>query len=215
MIRLYQREDCSECSKVRAVLEQLQIAFEVVPVVKLQSERRELSGLEGLQSPEVPTLVDGDQTIQGSGPIIDYLCGKHQRERFGDPGYGLSRVLPRVAFAEAVAMAKQALSQEGFGVLTEIDVRATLKKKLDVDFPNYLILGACNPPLAHRALSAEPGIGLLLPCNVVVAEQDDASVVVSAIDPVQMFRVVGRPEVAPIAEEVAQRLQRALAAISV
>jgi len=215
MIRLYQREDCSECSKVRAVLQQLQIAFEAIPVVKLRSERRELLGLEGLPTPEVPILVDGDQTIQGSDTIIGYLREKHQRSSFGDPGYGLSRVLPGVPFDDAAAAAKEALSKEGFGVLTEIDVRATLKKKLDVDMPGYLILGACNPPLAHRALAAEPGIGLLLPCNVVVAEQDDGSAVVSAIDPVQMFRVVGRPEVAPIAEEVAQRLQRALAAISI
>jgi uncharacterized protein (DUF302 family) len=132
---------------------------------------------------------------------------------FGEPGYGLTRKLPGLGFADAVAAAKEALGKEGFGVLTEIDVKATLKKKLDVDYRNYVILGACNPPLAHRALSAEPGIGLLLPCNVVVTEEDDGSAVVSAIDPVKQFEVVGRPDVEPLAREVADKLKRVLASI--
>ncbi len=105
-----------------------------------------------------------------------------------------------------------ALSQQGFGVLTEIDVQATMKKKLDVDIPPHVILGACNPSLAHQALQAEADIGLLLPCNVVIREDGDETVV-AAIDPQVMFSVVDREDVAPLAAEVKERLQAALAAI--
>ena len=143
--------------------------------------------------------------IQGQGDTAQSF--------FGEPSYGLTRKLKGLGFSDAVAATKEALGKEGFGVLTEIDVKATLKKKLDVDFRNYVILGACNPPLAHRALSAEAGIGLLLPCNVVVTEEDDGSAVVSAIDPVKQFVVVGRPDVEPLAREVADKLKRVLASI--
>jgi len=105
------------------------------------------------------------------------------------------------------------LKEEGFGVLTEIDVKATLKKKLDVDFRRYTILGACNPPLAHKALSADLGIGLLLPCNVVVSERDGGGTSVSAISPKAMFAVVDDERMAPIVEEVEALLTRAIAAI--
>jgi len=97
-------------------------------------------------------------------------------------------------------------------VLTEIDVEATLKKKLDVDFAPYTILGACNPPIAHQALSEEPGIGLLLPCNVVVV-QDDDGVVVSAIDPLRMFTVLDRPDIEPLAQQVRELLLAALGSL--
>lgn len=106
---------------------------------------------------------------------------------------------------------REALSNEGFGVLTEIDVQQTLKKKLDVDMPAYRILGACAPPLAHQALSAEKDIGLLLPCNVVVyqGDQPDESVV-TVLDPVVQLGVTGRDDIKPLAEEVQGRLLRAL-----
>jgi len=136
-----------------------------------------------------------------------------QADRYGTPSYALTRRLEGVDFDAAVAKAREALSGEGFGVLTEIDVSATLKKKLDVDWRRYLILGACNPPLAHQALTAEPGIGVLLPCNVVVAEDADGGVAVSAVDPVSMFSVVGRADVEPIAKEVRAKLERVLEAL--
>lgn len=112
-----------------------------------------------------------------------------------------------IPYAEAVEKTRAALAEEGFGVLTEIDVKATLKKKLGVDFRDYCILGACNPPFAHRALQAESKIGLLLPCNVVVQETGSGIVEVAAIDPVEAMQVVGKPELAPLAEEVRNKLR--------
>ncbi len=126
--------------------------------------------------------------------------------------FGMQRTFDR-SFDEVLARVPEALQGEGFGVLTEIDVQATLKKKLDVDFRRYRILGACNPPFAHRALQHSLEIGLLLPCNVVVYETDDGKAVVSAIDPVQTLAAQGDPEVRPIAEAVQQKLRRALDAI--
>jgi len=126
-----------------------------------------------------------------------------------DSEYGLTKHLPSTSYDDAVAKVTQALKAEGFGVLTEIDVQATMKKKLDVDFRRYVILGACNPPLAHRALTAEPLIGLLLPCNVVVAEEDEGSLV-SAVNPRQMFQVVDNPDLASVVEEVDAKLRRML-----
>jgi uncharacterized protein (DUF302 family) len=125
-------------------------------------------------------------------------------------GYSLSREYPEVEYEAAVERVTELLKDEGFGVLTEIDVKATLKKKLDVDFRRYIILGACNPPLAHRALQAEPDIGVLLPCNVVVAERDGGGSVVSAMDPVAAFNLIDNPDIQPVAVDVQQRMQRVL-----
>ena len=124
--------------------------------------------------------------------------------------YGLG-ITVGLDFEHAVERVKEALATEGFGILCEIDVAATMKKKLDVDFRPYVILGACNPPLAHRALTAERDIGLLLPCNVIVYADDtpDHSVI-AAIDPVVQLGVTGNDEMRPLAEEVKVRLIRAL-----
>lgn len=127
-----------------------------------------------------------------------------------DVPYGITKELPDTPFEEAVERVTGAIADEGFGVLTEIDVKATLKKKLDVDFRKYVILGACNPPLAHQALSSETLIGLLLPCNIVVMEGDEGGSVVSLLDPAEMFKLVGKPEVEPLAETVREKLKNAL-----
>jgi uncharacterized protein (DUF302 family) len=127
-----------------------------------------------------------------------------------NPSYGITRELPDTDFDTAVQRATAALKEEGFGVLTEIDVRATLKKKLDVDFPPYLILGTCNPPFAHQALQAEPGIGLLLPCNVIVAAREGGGTTVSAIDPIEAFKIVQREGMEELAGQVRAKLQAAI-----
>jgi uncharacterized protein (DUF302 family) len=130
-----------------------------------------------------------------------------------DLAYGLKKTL-NASVDEADARIREELKKEGFGVLTEIDVKSTLKEKLDVDFRPYRILGACNPPLAHRALSEERDIGLLLPCNVVVyAGDDEGTAVVSILDPVLQLGVAGRDDLQPLAEDVRSRMARALEAL--
>lgn len=128
--------------------------------------------------------------------------------------YGLN-VEVALPYEQAVELTRQELSKEGFGVLTEIDVKATLKKKLDVEFRPYMILGACNPPLAHKALSAERDIGLLLPCNVIVYATDDPErCVVAAIDPAVQLGVTGIEALEPVAADVQERLTRVLQAVA-
>jgi len=126
--------------------------------------------------------------------------------------YALARTVD-LSFEDADARVREELQKEGFGVLTEIDVKATLKKKLDVEFPKYAILGACNPPLAHQALQHEADIGLLLPCNVVVRELEDGRTMVEAIDPVRQLSVADSPDLPALAEEVRERMERVIAAV--
>ena len=125
--------------------------------------------------------------------------------------YGTTLVLQR-PFDETVTAVRAALADEGFGVLTEIDVRATMKAKLDIDVPAQVILGACNPPLAHQALTVEPSIGLLLPCNVVVREGDGGTIV-EAIDPTMLVELSGNQKLEPVATEVAGKLTAVMDAL--
>ena len=118
-----------------------------------------------------------------------------------------------LGFDEAVETVTEELGKEGFGVLTEIDVQATLKKKLGEDMRPYRILGACNPPLAHQAVTAVPEIGLLLPCNVLVREDDEGKVHVSFMDPRSVLGLVDNPDVEPLAAQVREKLERVLAAL--
>lgn len=128
--------------------------------------------------------------------------------------YGFQTTLTNVSFAEAVDRVTAALKEQGFGILTEIDVGKTLKNKLDVDFRPYVILGACNPQLAHRALQAESQIGLLLPCNAVIQQTADNEVTVSIADPAAMFRLVDNPAIEPIAKDAEVRIKNALHALA-
>ena len=130
-----------------------------------------------------------------------------------DVSYGFGTRLKSAGFEQAVQQVTDALKNEGFGILTEIDVQATLKKKLDVDFRPYRILGACNPSLAKKALEAEPHIGLLLPCNVVVQETNPDEVEVSIADPKAMFTLVDNSGIQPVAVEVEERLKRVIEAL--
>lgn len=112
------------------------------------------------------------------------------------------------AFDEAIDRVTDELKKEGFGILTEIDVKETLKKKIDVDFRKYRILGACNPPFAYKAFLAEPRIGLMLPCNVIVHELDDGTVEVAAIDPVASMAAVDNEQLGEVADEVRDKLRK-------
>lgn len=116
-------------------------------------------------------------------------------------------------FATAIQRVTEALKAEGFGVLTEIDVKETMKKKLDVEFRPYRILGACNPALAHRALTAAPEVGLLLPCNVTVSQEGEGLVNVSIVDPIAMLGIINHPDLEPVAREARVKLERVSASL--
>jgi uncharacterized protein (DUF302 family) len=131
-------------------------------------------------------------------------------EQFSRYGFGLKLHLP---YAEAVERTKAALKEQGFGILTEVDIKQTMKEKRGIDFRPYVILGACNPPLAEQALATELDLGLLLPCNVVVYETEGGSMV-QAMDPESVLGLVGNPELEPIAHEVKARLEAALVGLS-
>ena len=121
--------------------------------------------------------------------------------------YALSTVL-NTSYEDAISKVTDALKEEGFGVLTEIDVKSTLKKKLDVDFRKYMILGVCNPPYAFRTLQTNLDVGLLLPCNVIVYETDDKKAYISALNPVSALEVIKSQELRKIAAEVSEKLKR-------
>lgn len=124
-------------------------------------------------------------------------------------GYAFTRILD-TSYEDAISRVTTALTEEGFGVLTEIDVKETLKKKLGVDFRKYVILGACNPPYAYQTLQTDLDVGLLLPCNVIVYETDDQKTYVSAINPVSALQVIKKRELRKIAEEVSEKLKRVI-----
>jgi uncharacterized protein (DUF302 family) len=142
----------------------------------------------------------GQDQIGGGSMMARTVADYAFRSRLGLP------------YEEAVEKVVAALKNEGFGVLTEVDVKATVKEKLDVDFRKYVIMGACNPPLAHQALSTDLDIGLLLPCNVIVYE-DDGESVVAILDPISMLDVVENPDLDPVAEEARSRLGRVAKAL--
>jgi uncharacterized protein (DUF302 family) len=124
--------------------------------------------------------------------------------------YYFQKTLFSVSFDETIEKVTKELKKEGFGILTEIDVQATLKKKLDVDFRKYRILGACNPPFAYEALQAELHIGTMLPCNVVVMEKDDGKINVSAVDPLASMMAVGNSKLNSVAKQIQKKLEKVI-----
>ncbi len=124
--------------------------------------------------------------------------------------YYFNKTLTNLSFDKVVDKTTQALKEEGFGILTEIDIKTTLKNKLDVDFPNYKILGACNPAFAHKALLAENKIGTMLPCNVIVRETENGSIEVAAVDPIASMIGVKNEDLGEIADEVRNKLKKAV-----
>ena len=124
--------------------------------------------------------------------------------------YYFAKTLPDTSFDDAITRVSEALKAEGFGILTEIDVKATMKKKLDKDFRDYRILGACNPSMAWQALQAEDRIGTMLPCNVIVQQRDNGAVEVAAVDPVASMQAVDNPELAGVAADVRDQLKRVI-----
>ena len=128
--------------------------------------------------------------------------------------YYFNKVLSHKSFEEAIELVTEELGKEGFGVLTKIDIQQTLKKKLDVDFKKYVILGACNPQFAYKALSSEDKIGLFLPCNVIVTEHENGGVEVAAVDPIASMSPVQNDELGAVAQDVQQKLKKVIEALA-
>lgn len=124
--------------------------------------------------------------------------------------YYIKKTLPGISFEEGITKITESLKEEGFGVLTEIDLKATLKKKLDVDFYNYVILGACNPGFAYKALQAEDKIGTMLPCNVIVQEKKTGEIEISAVDPMASMQAVKNEDLGSLAQEVRTKLENCI-----
>ncbi|RME04881.1 MAG: DUF302 domain-containing protein [Planctomycetota bacterium] len=214
---LYQLEACPYCKLVRRKLEVLGLSYEVRSVPPRREDRKEVQELSGQSA--VPVLVHGEKVVYDSAVILQYLD-----EQFGPEGgsgplpgqnYGMRvEVKGGIGLEDLKAITLEALKEEAFGVLTEIDVKATLKKKLGVDVPEQLILGACNPQMAHKAMEMEPDLGLLLPCNVVIRQNSEGGYLVSAIHPLALFGVVARDDMIPLAAEVKSMLGRALEKIA-
>jgi uncharacterized protein (DUF302 family)/glutaredoxin len=210
---LYQTEECPHCQLVRKKLTLLNQPFLSMPLAPNGLDRKELIEISGQD--EVPVLVNGEDIVVGSQTILKYLDENFSQ---GDEGpmpankYGFSvtvigtieRVKERVI---------EAIKKQGFGVLTEIDVKSTLKKKLDVDVPKQLILGACNPGFAHKAMTEEAAISLLLPCNVTIRETGPDEFEVSVINPLKLLSLIGREDFLPLANEVKTKLKAALAEV--
>jgi uncharacterized protein (DUF302 family) len=154
-------------------------------------------------------LVLGETAFRSSPPPQGYLNYYPYIKPKKHMSYYFSKTIPD-SFDNAIQKVTEALKEEGFGVLTEIDIKATLKKKLDVDFYNYTILGACNPPSAYKALQAEDKIGTMLPCNVIVQEKAQGQVEVSAVDPAASMQAIDNPELTGIARDIGERLQKVI-----
>ena len=206
-LSLYQLEDCPYCHLVRRKLDSLGLNFVAKSVPHEGSARKEVIQVSGGQV--VPVLEDGAKVVVGSGEILRYLDEVYGPAPLEGGDYGI-RTEVKGEFEAVYSQTIEAFKAVGFGLLTEIDVKATMKKKIDKDLSPYTILGFCNPNYAYKGLMEEPELGLLLPCNVVVRQLAPGHIAVSAAHPVKMFAPVGRPEMIPLAEEVTEKLKKAI-----
>jgi uncharacterized protein (DUF302 family)/glutaredoxin len=209
-ITLFQREGCPYCQLVRKKLTLLEQPFLSVPVPVNGTDRKEL--IERTGQNEVPALINGDDTIIGSRNILTYLdkkFGGSVSDHMPANSYGFS-VTTNGSLEQVKERTKEALKKQGFGVLTEINVHKTLKEKIGADVPRQLILGACNPGFAHKAMSEEAAISLLLPCNVTIRETDQDQFEISIINPVRLLALVGREDLVELAQEASAKLKNAL-----
>ncbi|MCP4296035.1 MAG: DUF302 domain-containing protein [Proteobacteria bacterium] len=213
-IILYNLEECPECQLVRKKMELLGLSLKIIPVPKIKGERSDL--IKTSKQDSVPALIDGKEILTESTEILNYLDKKYgtgQPTPLPAGDYGLRTIL-KGEFSDVRERTIEAFKKAGFGMLTEIDVKATLKKKIDVDVVPNNILGMCNPKMAHKAMTEEPDVGLLLPCNVVIREEGPNSYHVSAINPVKLFSVVGRDDMISMAREVKEMLSGAMEELS-
>lgn len=207
---LYQREECPYCQLVRKKLTLLRLPFMSMPVEQKGVDRKELIELSGQN--EVPVLAHGDKVITGSRKILGYLDDHYSdgnRTPMPSNSYGFSRIIDG-ELEEIKEKTVAALKKQGFGVLTEINFSETLKKKIGVDVPRQLILGACNPEFARQIVSEEPSAGLLLPCNVTIREIERGKFEIAIISPVRLISLVGRSDLLPLAMDAKKQLNNAL-----
>jgi len=210
-LTLYNLESCPFCQLIRKKMEILGLSAMLIPVPENGDDRKEVIEVSGQKS--IPVFIDGDQIMTSSKEILVHLDNKYGS---GSPvplpgnDYGW-RTIIKGSYDEVYEKTAKAFQAAGFGILTEIDVKATIKKKLDIDMPVNTILGMCNPKLAHDAMIAEPDIGLLLPCNVVIREEGENSYHVTAIRAVKLFSVVGRDDMLPFAMNVNKMIRGAMA----
>ena len=226
MIELYQAEWCPSSQRVRMRLTELGVDFIARQVEALPHDRAAVQEISGQTSIPMLSGAEVASPCVGEAAIVEWIeehfsndentaahreraatVGRKQALRAARrDGYAIAATVD-ASYDDVVAIARDELAVEGFGVLCEIDVKATLKKKIDVDREPYVILGACNPTLANHALQAEPQLGVLLPCNVVVYIED-GSTRVAAIDAARMLSITGNEELAETADEVRERLER-------
>ncbi len=207
-LKLYYMAECPYCQVVLKTLDTYGMTCELLPRSKHAEKVKALSG------GSVPVLVAGDEVVTGTQAIVAKL-GEISGSAAEVPGnrYGIQTEFDGT-MEEAEAAVTEALKEVGFGVLTRIDVAATLKKKIDLDRAPYVILGACNPKIAAQALEMEPDLGLLLPCNVVVRENTAGKTEIAAVHPIKMLGVVGRGDMLVLAEQVMELMKQVIAAVS-
>ncbi len=207
-LKLYYMAHCPYSQSVIRALDTFGVACEMLP------KASHLEAVKSLSGGTVPVLVDGDLVIKESKDIITYLSDKYGKgASVPSNDYGFTAEFDgNMQEAEDAITAE--LKEVGFGILTRIDVAETLKKKIDMDRPPYVILGACNPKIAGHAIGLEPDLGLLLPCNVVVRINDKGATEIAVVNPMQMLSVVGRNDMLDMAMEVNNLMKKALAAVA-